>query len=136
VRRDDVYFLDVADVIAAHAEGILLSPGEGSAIRVLGLLESATLTVEQGYYATLCELAEAYLYQISQAQSFENGNKRAAVIATAGFLSANGYGIRLDTRTWCRLLDGVASRTLPRSAIGRALLAAIGGKDEPVTEHD
>ena len=66
-------------------------------MRDLGLLESALLRPQTGYYETLSLQAAALLQSLCQNHSFVDGNKRVAFATTAIFLRMNGF--RLSVRT-------------------------------------
>jgi death on curing protein len=68
------------------------SPG----VRDLGLLESALMRPQTGYYKTLSLEAAALLQSLAQNHPFVDGNKRVAFASTAIFLRMNGYRLRVD----------------------------------------
>ena len=57
----------------------------------MGLLESALIRPQTGYYETLSMQAAAMLQSLCQNHCFVDGNKRVAFAATAIFLRMNGY---------------------------------------------
>lgn len=57
----------------------------------MGLLESALIRPQTGYYETLSMQAAALLQSLCQNLCFVDGNKRVAFAATAIFLRMNGY---------------------------------------------
>ena len=71
--------------------------GGTNGVRDMGLLESALLRPQTGYYDTLSLQASALLQSLIQNHSFLDGNKRIAFASTAIFLRMNGY--RLDVET-------------------------------------
>ncbi len=64
--------------------------------RDLGLLESALMRPQTGYYSSLSLEAAALLQSLSQNHAFIDGNKRVAFAVTAIFLRMNGYLLRVD----------------------------------------
>lgn len=70
--------------------------GGASGVRDLGLLESALLRPQTGYYDSLSMQAAALLQSLCQNHCFVDGNKRVAFAATAIFLRMNGYRIEVD----------------------------------------
>lgn len=57
----------------------------------MGLLESALVRPQTGYYDTLSMQAAALLQSLCQNHCFVDGNKRVAFASTAIFLRMNGY---------------------------------------------
>ncbi len=62
----------------------------------LGLLESALMRPETGYYKSLSLEAAALLQSLSQNHPFIDGNKRVAFATTAIFLRMNGFKLKVD----------------------------------------
>ena len=60
-------------------------------MRDLGLLESALVRPQTGYYDTLSMQAAALLQSLCQNHCFVDGNKRTDIAAAALFLRINGY---------------------------------------------
>lgn len=65
-------------------------------VRDLGLLESALMRPQTGYYKTLSLEAAALLQSLAQNHAFIDGNKRVAFANTAIFLRMNGYRLKVD----------------------------------------
>ncbi len=57
----------------------------------MGLLDSALVRPQTGYYETLSMQAAALLQSLCQNHCFVDGNKRVAFAATAIFLRMNSY---------------------------------------------
>ncbi len=96
MKKDDVRFLSVEDVITIH-EDTLRHEGGLAGLRDPGLLESAVLMPQQQFggaylHAGLAEMAAAYLFHIAQNHAFNDGNKRTAALAALIFLDVNGVG--------------------------------------------
>ena len=70
--------------------------GGKDGIRDLGLLESALMRPQTGYYKTLSLEAAALLQSLAQNHPFVDGNKRVAFATTAIFLRMNGYRLKVD----------------------------------------
>ena len=73
--------------------------GGPTGVRDLGLLESALLRPQTGYYASLSLQAAALLQSLCLNHCFVDGNRRVAFAATAIFLRMNGYRLRVDPAT-------------------------------------
>ncbi|MGE4130787.1 MAG: type II toxin-antitoxin system death-on-curing family toxin [Bdellovibrionales bacterium] len=69
--------------------------GGKDGVRDMGLLESALMRPQTGYYKTLSLEAAALLQSLAQ-NPFVNGNKRVAFATTAIFLRMNGYRLKVD----------------------------------------
>jgi death on curing protein len=90
-------FLTIDDVLTLHADCIERYGG------TLGLRDAGRLSSAVGMpsatfggtflHPTLAEMAAAYLFHVSEAHAFVDGNKRAALAATLAFLSLNGQEI-------------------------------------------
>lgn len=65
-------------------------------VRDLGLLESALMRPQTGYYKSLSLQAAALLQSLTQNHAFLDGNKRVAFATTAIFLRLNGYKLKVD----------------------------------------
>lgn len=68
------------------------SPG----IRDLGLLQSALLRPQSGYYPSLTAQAAALMHSLTLNHAFVDGNKRVAYAATKIFLRLNGIRLKVD----------------------------------------
>ena len=89
-------FLSVEDVVLIQAD-TLGHEGGLAGIRDRGLLESAVMMARQQFggvllHRTLAEQAAAYLFHLCRNHPFNDGNKRAAVLAALVFLDANAVG--------------------------------------------
>lgn len=70
--------------------------GGAYGVRDLGLLESALMRPQTGYYDSLSLEAAALLQSLCQNHCFVDGNKRVTFAATAIFLRMNGYRLKVD----------------------------------------
>lgn len=87
---DTVLFPTLQEALELHDQ-LIRRFGGSSGVRDLGLLESALLRPQTGYYETLSLQAAALLQSLSQNHSFVDGNKRVAFATTAIFLRLNGF---------------------------------------------
>lgn len=85
----------LAETLELHSRLIERFGGK-SGVRDLGLLESALMRPQTGYYKTLSLEAAALLQSLSQNHAFVDGNKRVAFATTAIFLRMNGYRLKVD----------------------------------------
>lgn len=88
-------YLTIAEVITLH-ERVVRATGGLLGVRDQGLLESAVMRPQTGYYADAIEEAAALLESLVQNHPFHDGNKRTAFIVTDSFLKANGFMIRVE----------------------------------------
>src|SRR3989344_6019069 len=70
--------------------------GGKEGVRDMGLLESALMRPQTGYYNSLSLQAAALLQSLTQNHSFIDGNKRVAFATSAIFLRMNGYRLKVD----------------------------------------
>lgn len=70
--------------------------GGKEGVRDMGLLESALMRPQTGYYSSLSLQAAALLQSLTQNHSFIDGNKRVAFATSAIFLRMNGYRLKVD----------------------------------------
>ena len=108
-ERPTVY-LTLADVLFIHGEQIRLFGG-GNGVRDLGLVESALLRPQTGYYADLIEEAAALWESLTVNHGFMDGNKRVGLACMDVFLGLNGHRLEADP-------DEVASFILERLETG------------------
>jgi death-on-curing protein len=124
MRFDEVLFLDVDDVLEAHDLGIERFGGTAG-LRDRGLLESAVMVAQSGYYGSLAQLAAVYAYGIAMNHPFVDGNKRAALSAAGMFLNAHGFDLQLGME-WVAHMENVAARKLSRDDLIALFVAAMG----------
>ena len=70
--------------------------GGATGVRDRGLIESALLRPQTGYYADLIEEAAALWESLAQNHPFIDGNKRTAFAVTYTFLAINGGRITAE----------------------------------------
>jgi len=83
-------FPTLQETLELH-EQLILRFGGAKGVRDPGLLESALVRPQTGYYDTLSMQAAALLQSLCQGHCFIDGNKRVAFASTAIFLRMNGY---------------------------------------------
>lgn len=114
-------FLTLDEVLSLHAEQIRLFGGS-SGIRDLGLLQSATGSVEATFdgaflHETIFSMAAAYLYGICRNHPFIDGNKRTAVAAALTFLEMNDVDVDADEDAFYDLVIGVAEGHVSKAMV-------------------
>ncbi|MGE3975749.1 MAG: type II toxin-antitoxin system death-on-curing family toxin [Bdellovibrionales bacterium] len=85
----------LAETLELHQRLIERFGGKGG-VRDMGLLESALMRPQTGYYKSLSLEAAALLQSLTQNHAFVDGNKRVAFATTAIFLRMNGYRLKVD----------------------------------------
>ena len=85
----------LAEVLVLH-EVLIERFGGSGGVRDLGLLESALMRPQTGYYNSLSLEAAALLQSLCQNHAFVDGNKRIAFTVTAIFLRMNSYSLKVD----------------------------------------
>lgn len=109
--RPEIEFLDLEELL-------LLTKRLGAGpVRDPGLLESAvarprTSVFGEDAYPTLELKAAALLHSICRNHALVDGNKRLALLATAGFLRLNGHPFRMSQDAAFELVMAVAEGTL------------------------
>ncbi|QQR41032.1 type II toxin-antitoxin system death-on-curing family toxin [Devosia rhizoryzae] len=81
-------YLSLDDALWIH-EQQLLEYGGAKGVRDLGLIESALLRPQTGYYSDLIEEAAALWESLAMNHGFIDGNKRVAFACTILFLQLN-----------------------------------------------
>jgi len=90
-------FVSLQETLELHDQ-LILRFGGSKGVRDPGLLESALIRPQTGYYDTLSMQAAALLQSLCQNHCFVDGNKRVAFASTAIFLRMNRYrlGVQAD----------------------------------------
>lgn len=88
-------YLTAADARFIHAEQLRLFGG-APGIRDPGLLASAVVRPQSGYYADLIEQAAALWESLAMNHPFIDGNKRVAFACTDIFLGLNGARLEAE----------------------------------------
>jgi death-on-curing protein len=89
------FYPTLQETIELHTQLIERFGGKDG-VRDLGLLESALMRPQTGYYKTLSLQAAALLQSLTQNHAFIDGNKRVAFASTAIFLRMNGYRLKVN----------------------------------------
>lgn len=87
----------LAEVLELHSRLIERFGGKDG-VRDMGLLESALMRPQTGYYKSLSLEAAALLQSLTQNHPFIDGNKRVGFAATAIFLRMNGFRLKVDAQ--------------------------------------
>jgi len=88
-------FPSLQETLELHRQ-LILRFGGAAGVRDKGLLESALVRPQTGYYDTLSMQAAALLQSLCRSHCFIDGNKRVAFATAAVFLLMNGYRLRTD----------------------------------------
>lgn len=124
---DDCYFLPVDLVKQVHAAAIA-GFGGSDGLRDEALLESAVAAPQATFggrsvYASLEEVAAAYLFYLCRNHPFVDGNKRVALGSCLVFLRLNGLEPGPDGPDWEQLVLDVAASRIDRDETTRRLKA-------------
>ncbi len=92
-------YLTMDDVLWIHGEQ-LREYGGASGVRDAGLVESALLRPQTGYYSDLIEEASALWESLAMNHGFVDGNKRVGFACTIIFLEANGVEPTGSEQEW------------------------------------
>ena len=90
-----VLFPTLQETLELH-ELLIQRFGGSAGVRDLGLLQSALIRPQTGYYDSLSMQAAALLQSLCQNHCFVDGNKRVAFACTAIFLRMNGYRLSVN----------------------------------------
>ena len=90
-----ILYPTLAETLELHIRLIERFGGKAG-VRDMGLLESALMRQQTGYYKSLSLQASALLQSLIQNHAFIDGNKRVAFATTAIFLRINGYRLKVD----------------------------------------
>lgn len=90
-------YLSMDEVLELHTRTIDYHGGK-SGVRDLGLLESALLRCQSGYYLSLSEQGASLLQSLCMNHCFMDGNKRVALLATVIFFKINGYRLKVSNK--------------------------------------
>ena len=108
-----VLFPTLQETLELH-EQLILRFGGSAGVRDMGLLESALIRPQTGYYDTLSLQAAALLQSLCQNHCFVDGNKRVAFACTAIFLRMNGYRLNINPDAGeSFLIDHVIQKKIP-----------------------
>jgi death on curing protein len=114
-------YFDLKDVLRLH-ELSLEEFGGAAGLRDQGLLESALAMPQasfggQEFHSTLEAKAAAYLFHISQAHAFIDGNKRTAMACALGFIRLNGRDFKATDKKLIEIGLGVAAGQITKEEL-------------------
>jgi death-on-curing protein len=116
-------YLTLDEVLYIHAE-LLRAFGGTDGVRDLGLLESALLRPQTGYYTDLVEEAAALWESLAMNHAFVDGSKRVAYAATELFLGLNGLEVTAaDASTEAFIYHHLEAGTFRKDALDAWLRA-------------
>jgi death-on-curing protein len=108
------------DVVYAIHDRQLAEHGGLDGIRDSGGLEAA-LARPQNLAAygqpDVAEIAAAYVYGLSRAHPFADGNKRTAWIVARLFLADNGFSLQFSSHEAIRLMEAAAADKISESEL-------------------
>lgn len=91
-------YITLDEALRIH-EALIAEFGGASGVRDMGLLDSALVRPQMGYYADLIEEAASLWESLAMNHPFVDGNKRVAYAVTELFLQLNGLDIVPDNKT-------------------------------------
>lgn len=118
-----------AAILAAHVEQ-LAEHGGLAGVRDIGLLRSALARpLNQQSYGEpdAADLAAAYAFGIARNHPFNDGNKRAALVAAEGFLFMNGFEIDATDAQLVELILSLAAGDVSETALAEWLRQRLVG---------
>lgn len=98
-------YLTIDEVLRIHAR-LLEAFGGAPGVRDLGLIESALLRPQTGYYADIIEEAAALWESLAMNHGFVDGNKRVAYACLELFLAMNGVDVSASNDELERFIYG------------------------------
>jgi death on curing protein len=114
----------VAETIEAHR--LLIEEfGGHHGIRDTGLLESAVIRPQNGYYSNLIEEASALMESLANNHAFIDGNKRICFVMTDVLLRLNGYFLEVDPLEAHKLITGAIEKNEFRFPMIRDWIASV-----------
>ena len=117
-------FLSVEEVLNLHNRTIKIHGGKPG-VRDLGLLESAVLRCQSGYYNSLSEQAAALLHSLCMNHCFVDGNKRVALLAMVVFLKMNGHNLKCRNKT---IVDFIVNKVIVQKLDVKAVAKWVQSK--------
>jgi death-on-curing protein len=94
-------------------------------VRDMGLLESAVLRPQNGYYSSLIEQAAALMESLANNHAFLDGNKRISFVMTDVVLRANGYFLDVEPVAAHKFMTEALEKNVFRFPLIRDWLASI-----------
>ena len=127
--KQPVLYLTLQETLELH-EQLIIRFGGPAGVRDMGLLESALIRPQTGYYETLSMQAAALLQSLCQNYCFVDGNKRVAFAAIAIFLRMNGYRLNVKADEGeAFMVDHVIQKRIAIEDIATWLEGLINGVD-------
>ena len=99
------YYLTIEDVLWIHQEQLRLYGG-APGVHDEGMVFSALLRPQTGYYADVIDEAAALWESLTMNHGFVDGNKRVAFASTVLFLGANGVTLTGTQEEWLEFIYG------------------------------
>lgn len=94
-------------------------------IRDLGLLESAVLRPQNGYYTNLIDEAAALMESLANNHAFLDGNKRTSFVMTDVLLRLNGYCLSVATLEAHKFMTEAMEKNAFRFPMIREWIASV-----------
>ena len=94
-------------------------------IRDMGLLESAVLRAQNGYYGDLIEEASALMELLANNRALLDGNKRVSFVMTDAMLRANGYFLDVEPVEAHKLITEAMEKNAFRFPMIRDWIGAV-----------
>ena len=94
-------------------------------IRAAGLLESAVLPPQNGYYSNLIGEVSALMESLANNQAFIDGKKRVSFVMTDAMLRANGYFLDVEPLAGHKLITEAMEKNGFRFPLIRDWVASI-----------
>jgi death on curing protein len=114
----------VAETIETHR--LLIEEFGGlHGIRDMGLLESAVIRPENGYYSSLVEEASALMESLANNHAFIDGNKRVSFVVTDVMLRVNGYFLHVEPLEAHKLITEAMEKNELRFSMIRDWIASV-----------
>lgn len=119
--KSEPVFLTFAEVVAIHDYQIE-NFGGAPGLRDIELLKSAMGMPSATFggtflHPTICEMAAAYLFHLTENHPFTDGNKRTGAMASLVFLDMNGYDFDASDEDFTGMVMKVASGKMLKAEI-------------------
>ena len=119
-------YISLDETLFIH-DALIKAFGGAAGVRDLGLLESALLRPQTGYYGDIIEEAAALWESLAMNHPFIDGNKRVAYAMAELFLQLNGLDILPGNEIIERFIySNLEARTLNKDVLDAWLRANTG----------
>jgi len=118
-------FLTIDQVDVAH-ERVIEAFGGLPGKRDDGLVASAVIAPQSGFYTSLAEMASVYAFGLAKNHGYVDANKRVAALAIRLFLAMNGVHVAAGER-WHSIIEGVAAGSVRREELRIWITSLMGG---------